>query len=94
MGMRFLVILSIFISCGQAPGFISQRQEAEALSIEPAQAEDYAYEFSTTKCSTGFHSFDTFAKACNALRDDNLNDHCAEDQREELFLSELCPGEF
>ena len=92
--MKKLVLIIFLASCGRAPGFMTQREEAALLNVDPAQAENYSYEFSTTKCSTGVHSFDTFANACEALKNHELNNSCAEDLREELFVSELCPGEF
>ena len=92
--MKWVALVFIIVSCGRAPGFVTQREEAAILQIDPAQAENYSYEFSTTKCSTGIHGFDTFTKACEALKDHTLNNECAENQREELFISEQCPGEF
>lgn len=91
---RYAILLILFISCGKNLETVNQRGKEVVLNIDPAQAEDYSYEFSTLKCTTGIQSFDTFVAACNGLKDDALNDNCAQAKRQQLFESENCPGSF
>lgn len=92
--MKGLVLLVFLASCGKVTTVIQQREEVVVMDIEPAQAEDYEYEFIELDCTTGSHRFDTFVKACNALKSDKKNNSCAEAERQELFESAECPGEF
>ncbi len=92
--MKGLVLLVLLVSCGKVTSVIQQRNKVVVMDIEPAQAEDYEYEFIKLDCTTGSHSFDTFVKACNALKNDEKNNSCAEDDRKDLFESAECPGEF
>ena len=63
-------------------------------AIEPAVEEDYTYEFTTYKCTTGEQAFETLTEACEGLKDSELNNDCAESQRQELFESAQCSGSF
>lgn len=92
--MRAWFVFFILISCGQVPETVSYRGVEVVYHEEPATAEDYSYEFSTLKCTTGVQSFDTFIKACEGLKNHKLNNDCAKSKRENLFLSEQCPGSF
>ena len=67
---------------------------AKIQSVKPAVDEAYTYEFSGKKCSTGAQSASTFDKICEVLKDDQLNEGCAPDKREELFINAECPGSF
>jgi hypothetical protein len=62
--------------------------------IEPAVSEDYSYEFKGSKCTTDEHKFQTFKLACEALKNDSLNNDCASNKREELFDNSQCQGNF
>lgn len=92
-----IILLSIMlISCGSPTDYIKDpRGEAPTVyKVIPAEAEGYSYELRSTSCSTGKHSFGSFEKACEGLVDDDLNNQCAFEKREELFVNSECPGNF
>ncbi len=88
-----IFIAFIFVSCGKdSPLFNSATTTTYA--VEPAVEEDYTYEFTTYRCTTGEQAFSTLAEACEGLKDSELNNGCAEAQRQELFESAQCSGNF
>lgn len=89
-----LSLLMVFVSCGKDGSLWPTQATAVSTKIEPAQSEAYSYQFTGFKCNTDEHSFTTFELACEALKDHELNNDCAEVRREELFLSAGCPGSF
>lgn len=91
--LSMIIFFTLFISCGKDGSLIPQREET-IYKVEPAETEDYTYEFAKRKCTTGKHSFDTFVKACEGLKDTAKNNDCAEEEREELFQTANCPGTF
>lgn len=93
--LRLCFLIIIFSSCGKDhnPLKAVTKQDVQ-YRVEPALNEAYSYEFTTLKCTTGEQSFNTFLKACNGLKDDEKNNSCAEAKREQLFISEECPGSF
>lgn len=93
MKIAYLLLLIIVSSCGKQDSLWPSKV-IETASVEPAIAELYSYEFRGSKCTTNVQSFETFNKACAGLRDNELNNNCAANKREELFLNENCPGSF
>lgn len=89
MGMKNIVIISallMLVSCGKNP--LPWNKDMVAMeAVEPAQAEMYSYELGNRDCSTGKHSFHTFVEVCHALLDNELNNHCVEEERLELHKS-------
>lgn len=88
----FLILGSI-ISCGKNRT-VWPTAKVSTKSIEPAISEKFTYQFSGIKCSTGAQSAATFFEICKVLQDDELNDACAQDKREELYINADCPGSF
>ena len=95
--MRKLFMLSIFsilmVSCGKNSS-VWPTHDVEAASVEPATSEEFTYQFSGFRCNTGAQSSATFSGICEVLKDDELNQSCADDKREDLFLSANCVGSF
>ena len=92
-----LIILSLctLVSCGDTSKIWPDPGANKTVyKVEPAQVEAYTYELRTRSCSTGKHSFASFQTACDALLDHELNNQCAVDKREELFINSQCPGNF
>jgi len=85
-------ILLTLVSCGAEKKLFAQ--EKQEVTIAPAVSETYTYEFNHNKCKTGEQSFSTLEAACDGLKDIELNNGCAEDLREELFVGSQCPGDF
>ncbi len=83
----------LFTSCGKNSELWPTKSEASAAST-PAQAEEYSYELSTSKCSTGVQSSPSFFTICEKLQNHELNKNCAEKKRMDLFQRSQCPGEF
>lgn len=81
------------MSCGKEGALIPTKKET-IYKVEPAQEEKFSYEFTKKDCSTGVQSFNTFLLACKGLQNSILNNECAEEKREELFVSAECPGSF
>lgn len=88
-----LSVLFLFISCGK-DGITIPKKVVTVYKVEPAVAEDYSYEFTKAKCTTDKQNFGTFILACDGLKNHVLNNECAEDKREELFINSECPGDF
>lgn len=89
-----LLFLVFCTSCGQAAKSIwPETEQVEAYS-EPAITETYTYAFNGISCTTNSHSASSFEEICTQLKDSISNEDCAEDKREELFISAECPGEF
>ena len=88
-----LLILTVFISCGKNSPIPGQRSE-KVYYIEPAQTENYSYEFTNRKCSTGTQSFGDFYETCEGLTSEELNNSCAYEDRKALFEVSHCPGDF
>lgn len=94
--MKILIntaIILLFVSCGKDGSFIPTQKET-IYKVDPAEQEDYSYEFTKRKCTTGKQYFETFLSACNGLKNESLNNECAQESRKELFESAKCPGEF
>ncbi len=86
-----LVFLSLFfVSCGKN-AMPWDRPAIYTSNIEPAEAEEYQYELGNNKCSTGSHTYSKLLDVCEALLDNNLNNHCVEQKRLELYASS-CPS--
>ena len=83
----------MFLSCGNAEKYLNANSKT-VYKLEQADAEQYTYELIGQSCSTGEHSFSTFAAVCSALTDDSLNNECARDERELLFSNSECGGQF
>lgn len=93
--MKILILIMIsltFISCGKIDELAHGGKTV--YKLEPVEAEPYSYELLGKSCGTGEHEFYTFADVCQALTDNNLNNNCAESEREELFVNSECPGSF
>ena len=89
-----IIFACIFlISCGKDISYWPYG-EVQVQSVKPAVNEAYNYEFSGIKCTTGPQKASSFDKICEILKDDQLNDGCASDKREELFINAECPGSF
>lgn len=91
--ITLLLISTIMMSCGQASN-LWPSQQLKAKSVEPATSEEFSYHFSGQSCSTGEQAAATFSEICETLKDDELNDACAQGKREELFLNAECSGSF
>lgn len=92
MKIIILVSLSIlFVSCGKEA--MPWEQSIQVQSVKPAEPVDYSYELQSQKCTTGKHEFDTLIEVCEALKNNDLNNDCALEEREKLF-STSCPGSF
>jgi hypothetical protein len=83
-----------FTSCGKKVSDLWPSEQTQEAYGEDAVSENYTYEFSDSGCSTGVQSADTFIEICTQLKDHEINDSCAYDDREELFLSAQCSGVF
>ena len=88
-----LLILISLISCGKNSPIPGQRSE-KVYYVEPAQTEDYTYEFTNKKCTTGTQSFSDFYATCEGLTSEELNNSCAYEDRKALFEVSECPGQF
>ena len=82
------------VSCGKDSFINPYGTQQTVYKVEPAATEDYSYEFGDQVCSTGKQSFITFKQACDGLKDEQLNNECAGEQRAELFTISSCPGSF
>jgi hypothetical protein len=51
----------------------------------------FSYELSENGCSTGEKTFNSNDSMCDALKDDALNNYCAQNLRYQKFQSD-CPG--
>jgi hypothetical protein len=51
----------------------------------------YSYSFDVNHCPTGEHRFSTKEEYCSALRDDQLNGGCANQERMQLASQQGCP---
>jgi hypothetical protein len=51
-----------------------------------------SYDLTQNGCATGAHNFSARDAYCNALKNDSLNNYCANMLRYELFKTE-CPGQ-
>lgn len=80
------------ISCGQIKD-LAPRQ-TNIIELEPAELEPFTYQLLDEDCSTGRHEFHTLREICEALRDDELNQSCAAEERENLFVTAECSGDF
>ena len=88
---KLLLILSftLFISCGKTLENLRENS-VSVQKVDPVDEEKFSYELDGIACSTGKHKFAKHEQACTALK----NDYCAQDEREDLFLSEQCSGLF
>ena len=88
-----LFLLLQFVSCGKDSSLF-QADTVTSYNVEPATEEDFVYEFTTLKCTTGEQSSNTFEGICENLSNSELNNDCAESKRLDLFESANCEGEF
>ena len=58
---------------------------------EEQSNQSYTYDLTENGCPTGSHSFSSQEAYCNALKNDSLNNHCANSLRYDTFKS-ACPG--
>lgn len=91
--LLLFVISTIMVSCGQNSS-VWPTHDVEAAGVGPATSEEFTYQFSGFRCSTGPQSAATFSEICSVLQDDELNQACAQDKREELFINAECSGSF
>jgi hypothetical protein len=56
-----------------------------------ANSQSLSYNLTENGCSTGNQSFSTQDALCNGLRDDALNNYCAQSLRFQKFQND-CPG--
>ncbi len=90
-----LILLLNFVSCGkQVNSFIEDNTAVKQAEVDEAVAVNYEYEFSKRTCSTGSQVAKTFDEICHTLSDNELNNNCALEEREELFIGSRCPGVF
>lgn len=91
------VLIVLFVSCGKVD-FKKltefNKQDIIATQSQVAQELPYAYKFSGTDCTTNLQENSTLNGICESLKNDELNNNCAEDKREEIFVKESCPGSF
>lgn len=97
--MKAISILCLFIglcSCGSPTDYIKdpRGEQPTVYKTNPAEAEGYSYELRSSTCSTGEQNFTSFELACEGLKDEALNNDCALEKREELFINSECPGNF
>lgn len=81
----------LLVSCGKEA--MPWEPSIQVQAVTPAEPVDYSYELKTKKCTTGKHQFDTLIEVCQALKDNELNNECALEEREKLFHTS-CPGSF
>lgn len=95
MGRVLLIALFSLslVSCGKNAN-IWPVAEVQEQSVGPATSEEFTYEFTAGRCSTGAQSSPTFEGICETLKDDQINQGCAQSKREDLFISAQCPGSF
>lgn len=91
MKLLFIILPFLFISCGKET--VPWQTQIQVQSLTPAEPVDYTYELETKSCSTGKHQYDTLIEICEALKNNKLNNNCALEERENLFVSS-CPGDF
>jgi len=96
--MRKLIILallsSVLASCGKNANNIWPTTTEQEAFADPAVATLYEYSFSKNSCQTGNQSASTFVEICKTLKDNSLNNNCAIEERENLFISAECEGIF
>ncbi len=56
--------------------------------------ETHRYNYTLSKCTTGEQSFTSHLAFCQALRDEELNNNCAQNLRLREFESQQCKGDF
>lgn len=83
-----------FISCGQQVNPFDGSFQTQSIESESAVTEQYHYELTEVDCTTGEQSKATFNEICVALKDDNINNQCAKEDREILFNNSRCEGTF
>lgn len=88
-----LFILFTFISCGKAIDQL-RLDSVKVQKVDPVDEEMFSYELRDSGCTTGIQKFAKHEQACLGLKDDNLNQQCAQEERRDLFLSESCSGLF
>ncbi len=81
------------VSCGK-DGINLTGEPTIVYTSVPAETEDYSYEFSKRDCSTGVQSFKSLVDVCEGLKDDELNNQCAGEDRKHLYEISECPGNF
>lgn len=91
--MMFILVLTS-VSCGKQVSELWPEATTQEAYADPAVTELYTYEFNGSSCYTGKQAAQTFENICSQLKDHELNENCAYEEREELFLSAGCPGVF
>ena len=93
--MKLLTLFMIsltFASCGKLDDLAHGGKTI--YKVEAAEEEPYSYQLIGKSCHTGEHEFTSFSAVCQGLRDNELNNDCAQEEREELFLNSECAGNF
>ena len=94
MNYFFLILtLMTFISCGKIEG-IANSVSSISPKARPVEIEPFSYQLHGSSCTTGEHEFISFVSTCEALKDNELNQDCALEQRRDLFESSECTGDF
>lgn len=91
--LGILLFSMLMLSCGQKSS-VWPTHDVEAANTDPATSEDFTYELSGFRCTTGPQAAATFTEICTTLKDDEINQSCAQAKREELFANSECPGSF
>ena len=73
----FMIIFSLLAMCACAVN-----KEDKKLS----------YDFTENGCKTNAHEFSSQQEYCDALKNDDLNNHCASSMRYDQF-KQSCPGQ-
>lgn len=94
MKLWILVLLSmLMVSCGKDSA-LWPTETVITESVAPAVEEEYSYSFKQLSCTTGEHKSESFFSICEKLKDNKLNNDCAETKRKNLFVSAECTGSF
>ena len=67
------------------------KDATKLLTSDQNNATSLSYNLTENGCSTGNHSFNSQDELCNGLRDDSLNNNCAQNLRYQKFQTD-CPG--
>lgn len=79
MKLLMMILTFTLISCGKT--------KTTKIFKTNALPEAYSYSFYEDNCETGEHKFYRLAEACEALLNEELNNFCAFEDRENLYLS-------
>lgn len=82
---------SLFTSILFAAFALASGCSGSSLTNGLKKESSFTYELSENSCSTGEKTFSSNEAMCNALKDDALNNFCAQNLRYQKFQSD-CPG--